>query len=188
MLAPILPHLAEDMWLNLPIKTPSPSVFQGKYEKPNYPPHCSEDWVKLLKLRDDVNKCIELARRDKLVGSNTDCQVSIYSPDAEMTALLDKYLGDEDLRWPPSPASNGVDELKYILMVSQVKIVTTTEAVSSSSFSIDATNTETKCSIGVSHASGGKCARCWMYCETVHTDLCPRCSHAVIKWTQKNKK
>lgn len=190
MLAPVLPHLAEDMWLNLPVPVPTQSVFQGGSNLPHFPPHQTEEWAKLLQLRGDVNKCIEAARKDKLVGSNMDCEVRIHSSDPIMSTLLEKFMGDEDLQWPPHKA-NAVDELKYVLMVSQVK-VTDDSLMSDSQFMLPSSDTDSKCSIGVTKARGSKCGRCWMYCPTVgtvppHSDLCPRCSHAVLKWKQKNE-
>jgi isoleucyl-tRNA synthetase len=181
MVAPILPHLAEDMWMNLPFPAPTQSVFQAGWTQHNFEPHEEDEWKELLKIRGDVNKCIEVARREKLVGSNNDCLVHLFPPDERTRDLLQKYIGDEDLRWPPS-LNNAVDELKYILMVSQVGILSDSNEIDHCDIKLGSDDTESGCAVGVQHAFGAKCMRCWMYCPTVGSDsphLCPRCSHAV---------
>jgi len=75
MMAPILPHMAEDIWLNLPYTPPTKSVFQGGWGKEVFPPHREEEWQKILALRGDVNKCTELARRLKIIGSSLETKV-----------------------------------------------------------------------------------------------------------------
>eukprot|EP00615_Pteridomonas_danica_P004070 CAMPEP_0114337936 /NCGR_PEP_ID=MMETSP0101-20121206/6704_1 /TAXON_ID=38822 ORGANISM="Pteridomonas danica, Strain PT" /NCGR_SAMPLE_ID=MMETSP0101 /ASSEMBLY_ACC=CAM_ASM_000211 /LENGTH=808 /DNA_ID=CAMNT_0001470355 /DNA_START=454 /DNA_END=2877 /DNA_ORIENTATION=+ len=158
MMAPMLPHLAEDMWLNLPYAAPTVSVFQGGWTPSAFEPHEEAEWEVLLKLRGDVNKCIEIARRDKLVGSNNDCVVLLHTTDTATLELLKKFAGDEDLRWP-SCNGNGVDELKYLLMVSKVVVVSQPSDVETADASLS--DTESGCLVGVKHAPGLKCGRCW---------------------------
>jgi isoleucyl-tRNA synthetase len=45
-IAPILPHMAEDIWQNLPYKHSSGSVFEGGWptELMAFPEHAAEDW------------------------------------------------------------------------------------------------------------------------------------------------
>ena len=77
MIAPILPHMAEDIWLNLPYPVPHKSVFQsGWVEDRDFGPHRVEDWERILMLRTDVNKCLELARTAKLIGSSLESKVA----------------------------------------------------------------------------------------------------------------
>ena len=67
--------MAEDIWLNLPYKLPTKSVFQGGWVTSQFKLHQEEDWARIIKLRGDVNKCIEMARVRKQVGSSLECHV-----------------------------------------------------------------------------------------------------------------
>lgn len=71
LMAPLLPHMAEDIWQNLPYDKTSKTVFeQGWVEAGKYPEYDPELWSTVLKLRNDVNKCIESARRESLIGKS----------------------------------------------------------------------------------------------------------------------
>jgi len=187
MMAPILPHMAEDIWLNLPYTPPTKSVFQGGWAKDEFPPHRDNDWRRLMALRGDVNKCTELARTRKIVGSSLESQVRIHTEDASLAALLAEFQGDADLRWP-AEKSNGVDDLKYVLIASQAVLAPSPAAAAEGCGEcvLEASATESGCTIGVARAEGLKCERCWAYCATVgsaaHPSVCPRCSHAYTEW------
>lgn len=102
--------------------------------------------------------------------------------------------------------SNGVDELRYLFIVSQAELVDSAEPATACQFSeafngdaaatpgatataAAATATAGDSSVGdfavgVSRASGAKCARCWNYCgsvgrDTGHPELCERCTPVV---------
>lgn len=187
MMAPLLPHMAEDIWLNLPYQTPTKSVFQGGWLQESFPVHRDQDWQLVMALRGDVQKCMELARSRKLVGSSLDCEVRIHSSDPAIEALLDEFKSEEDLRWP-SETSNSVDDLRYISIASKVVRVASAEDATEGCGEcvLAASATDTGCTIGVVRASGTKCERCWMYCSSTgsasHPGVCPRCSHAVSVW------
>ena len=96
MMAPIVPHMAEDVWRNLPYPHDStPSVFEkgwvGDSEK--FPAHDLELWTFLRAVRNDVNGCIERARAAKLVGASQECQIVLYSNSTELTGILQKLKG-----------------------------------------------------------------------------------------------
>lgn len=69
IMAPIVPHMAEDVWQNIPYTKPTSSVFEMGWvkEQDTFPAHDEELWTKMRLLRNDVNKCIELARQKKEV-------------------------------------------------------------------------------------------------------------------------
>lgn len=69
MMAPIVPHMAEDVWQNLPYEKPTTSVFEkGWISQDNmFPTHEKSAWGLIRQLRNDVNKCIENARQNKEV-------------------------------------------------------------------------------------------------------------------------
>lgn len=122
-MSPILPHMAEDIWQNLPYEKTSESVFEGGWPKElmEFPEHDAEKWKMVRSLRDDVNKVLELARSDKLVGASLDAAAYVYAKDEETRAILNTLDGDRDLISPPVK-TNGVDELRTTLMLSQVRM------------------------------------------------------------------
>jgi len=75
-IAPILPHMAEDLYQNLPFnmedKFTEKSVFELRYPKHlmEYEEHDSVTWTLVRKLRDDINKQMEIARSDKVIGAS----------------------------------------------------------------------------------------------------------------------
>jgi isoleucyl-tRNA synthetase len=75
IMAPIVPHMAEDVWQNIPYTRPTTSVFEKGWVKGEdlFPPHEAALWDRLRLLRDDVNKCIEAARQVKEVINTVVC-------------------------------------------------------------------------------------------------------------------
>lgn len=195
-IAPILPHMAEDIWQNLPYKSEGDdsSVFEGGLSKDlmSYPEHDAEMWDLVRNVRTDVNQVLELARRDKLVGASLDAAAYIYTSDEKIKKVLDQLDGDESLI-SPSVKTNGVDELRTAMMISQVRIVDSEDEVTGA---CDAEYTAkgelSGCTIGVKQAAGTKCGRCWFYDEDVGkveteygADLCQRCGSAIHSWEEE---
>ena len=122
--APILPHMAEDIWQNLPYKHDGDesSVFEGGIPEGlvSYAEFDAEKWDLVRDVRTDVNQVLELARRDKLVGASLDAAAYIYTSDENIRSVLDQLDGDVSLI-TPSVKTNGVDELRTALMISQVR-------------------------------------------------------------------
>jgi len=203
-IAPILPHMAEDIWQNLPYSTTTESVFEG-----GWPTHLMDYeatdvplWTLIRDLRDDVNKLLEAARTDKLVGASLEAAAVIYVQDEEKRKMLEALVGDDILITPPVK-TNGVDELRTALMLSQVILMDTPEEVSTAcDDTYVSSDTITGFTVGVKKAKGQKCGRCWFYDETVGTltssdsadaesdhhhygnDLCQRCQHAIKAWEE----
>lgn len=90
-IAPVLCHMAEDIWQNIPYPTPCESVFQagwvqvGDYWKQ---PELATKWETLRLLRAEVNKVMEKARADKAIGSSLDAKILLYVSDPEKRELL----------------------------------------------------------------------------------------------------
>jgi isoleucyl-tRNA synthetase len=194
--APILPHMAEDIWQNLPFKSGADdsSVFEGGYSKElmSYPAFDSDKWNLVRDVRTDVNQVLEVARQDKLVGASLDAGVYIYTSDENIRKVLAELDGDESLI-TPSVKTNGVDELRTAFMISQVKIVDSENEVTSSCDAAYTMKGELSgCIIGVKKAEGTKCGRCWFYDKEVGkharygADLCQRCDTAIFSWEEKS--
>merc|ERR1711862_839547 len=169
------------------------SVFEGgiSQELISFPRFDPGKWDLVRNVRTDMNQVLELARQDKLVGASLDAAAYIHTTESTIRQVLDELDGDEDMI-VPSIRTNGVDELRTVLMVSQVNIADSEEEVTSS---CDATYTAkgelSGCTIGVKKAEGAKCGRCWFYDKQVGKfnlhggDLCQRCVEAVNSWEQK---
>lgn len=193
-IAPILPHMAEDIWQNLPYKAEGDesSVFEGGIapELTSYPAFDVERWDLVRNVRTDANQVLELARQDKLVGASLDAAAYIHTTDDTIRKVLDELDGDENLV-VPSVKTNGVDELRAALMISQVHLVDSEEEVTSSCDAAYTAKGELSgCTIGVKKAEGTKCGRCWFYDKQVGTfkkyggGLCQRCVEAVYSWEE----
>jgi isoleucyl-tRNA synthetase len=113
-------------------------------------------WATVMKLRQDVNGVLELARADKRIGKALEAHVSL-SGDAELAA-----------------ACEGLN-LAEICIVSSCDW----EAAPKGALTGNGTNFP-GLTVGVVEARGAKCPRCWMHSDSQNEDgLCARCA-AVI--------
>lgn len=181
-IAPVLCHTAEDIWQYLPYKTPYKSVFEAGWvqvEEKWRNPELAEFWSALRQLRTDVNKVLEQARIEKLIGSSLEAKALIYVPH--------KQLGDAIKALNPVKG-NGIDELRYLLLTSQVELLDSAEGLQGLEYTTQTEDWE----IGVVKADGVKCVgkaytkciRCWNYSIHVgesaeHPLICDRCVAAL---------
>ncbi|KAE8734218.1 Isoleucine--tRNA ligase [Hibiscus syriacus] len=187
VIAPILPHLAEDVWQNLPfqytIKDGSVAgfVFESKWPSVNekwftFPAEEIDFWGKVLELRTEVNKVLEVARMGKLIGSSLEAKVYLHASHAGLASRLLEMCS----------ANNDADALHRIFLASQVEVVPSLdhEFVRNISHTGEVVVENDKVWIGVSRADGSKCERCWNYSPQVgsfteHPTLCARCFKVV---------
>ncbi|MDZ8050691.1 MAG: isoleucine--tRNA ligase [Aulosira sp. ZfuVER01] len=173
-IAPVLCHTAEDIWQHLPYATPYKSVFEAGWvqvEGEWLNPELGEFWEALRQLRTDVNKVLELARIEKLIGSSLEAKALIHIPH--------KQLGDAIKAFNPV-SGNGIDELRYLLLTSQVELLDSAEKLQGLKYTAQTEDW----TIGVVNADGEKCDRCWNYSTHVgeskeHPLLCERCVPAL---------
>jgi isoleucyl-tRNA synthetase len=163
LLAPILAFTAEEIWSALPdVESKAVSVHLTQLPEAD-PAHMdavlNEKWEKLITLRGEISKAIEIARQNKVVGHSLDAAVELTSP-AALRPFLESYMED----------------IKTLSIVSDIRISHgdgLKDAYKSSEFE--------GLTIGVAKAPGEKCNRCWNYSESVgrdvkHPDVCERCS------------
>ncbi|MBE9051493.1 isoleucine--tRNA ligase [Nostocales cyanobacterium LEGE 11386] len=173
-IAPVLCHTAEDIWQYIPYKTPYKSVFEAGWVQIDQAwsdPDLGEFWETLRQLRTDVNKVLEQARVEKMIGSSLEAKALIHIPH--------KQLGDAIKAFNPKKG-NGIDELRYLLLTSQVEILDSAEKLQGLKYTTKTVDWE----IGVVNADGEKCDRCWNYSVHVgeskeHPLLCERCVPAL---------
>jgi isoleucyl-tRNA synthetase len=93
-IAPVLCHMAEDIWQYLPYKTPYQSVFESgwvKLEEQWKKPELAASWETLRGIRTEVNKVLEQARAEKMIGSSLDAKVLLYASDPELRQRLQVF-------------------------------------------------------------------------------------------------
>jgi isoleucyl-tRNA synthetase len=173
VMAPVLSFMAEEVWGHIADESKKQYVTQGGMESvffSSFPtvkeeyiaPDLEEKWKKLLAVRDDVNKALELKRAEKFIGNSLEARVKIYLPVKERR-LLEEYA----------------DFLPSFFLVSGVEIDTEKSPGSYQGGQIEGLQ------VLVERASGSKCQRCWNWSVKVGTfddepDLCDRC-YRVIK-------
>ena len=161
-IAPILSFTADEIWQLLPGTRDKYVFTQNWYDglqSVTLESDLSDDyWQQLLGVRNEVNKVIEQARRDKRVGGSLEAEVTLYADDALAQQLA--KIGDE---------------LRFVLLTSKAIVKPLSEAPS------DATYTELDTlKLVLDKSAAQKCERCWHYSDTVgtvaeHSTLCQRC-------------
>ena len=180
-IAPVLCHMAEDIWQYLPYPTPYKSVFEAgwvKLDEKWYNPELAQVWVKLRQIRTEVNKVLEQARSAKMVGSSLEANVLLYVCDSQLRQKLQELNPTNNTI--PHPSNNGVDELRYLFITSFVELLDSPEALAGVTYNFQSD----ALGIGVVEADGKKCDRCWNYStyvgeSTEHPLLCERCIPAL---------
>ncbi|WP_414052771.1 isoleucine--tRNA ligase [Macrococcus animalis] len=153
VLAPIIPHTAEEIWSHTPHVTEESVHLADMPKVHDVDSVLIEKWSRLLTLRDDVFKGIEALRNEKIIGKPLEAKVTLYTDNAEDLALLKSF-----------------DNLHQLFIVSEA-------TVSESAVGTQYTNLN----VLVERADGEKCERCWNYASEItaedHTfpNVCPRC-------------
>lgn len=178
-IAPVLSHMAEDIWQNLPYPTEHKSVFQSGWVKldPQWSqPELVERWSQLRTIRQEVNKVLEQARTAKDIGSSLEAKALIYVADADLRQTLAAMNPDNAI----DSGNNHVDELRYLFLVSQVEVLDFAEKLAGLKYRSESDTL----GIGVVDAEGQKCDRCWNYSTHVGESaedptICDRCVEAL---------
>ncbi|SRR6266545_1074035 len=158
MLAPILAFTADEIWENLPTEG-------GEARGPVHLAHlpaalASRDdvllsrWNQLFQVREQVLGALETARNERQIGSSLEASVELAAA-GETYRLLSSYAQD----------------LRYLLIVSQVAIVNSEDS-------------GRQLAIRILPAAGEKCERCWNYSTQVgessrYPTVCERCVAAL---------
>jgi len=176
-IAPVLSHLAEDIWQYLPYKTAHTSVFASGWVSLAatwQQPALATYWETLRDIRDEVNKVMEQARNAKAIGAALEAKVLLYVADADLRQTLQRFNPSDSL------VGNGVDELRYLLIASQVDLLDEPGVLADLPYSLQTDSV----GIGVVDAEGEKCDRCWHYSTHIgtsseHPTICERCVSAL---------
>ena len=170
LIAPVLCHMAEDIWQNLPYSVAETSVFERGW------PSAPEQWRQsaleqpmnqILELRALVNRQLESCRSAAQLGASLEAQVQLsLGEGSEATQAA--------LSWLENSAHPKVDNLADWLLVSALEIG------GSSSETVLAEASENGITVQIRKAAGQKCERCWHYESDIgehaaHPTLCGRC-------------
>ena len=167
LLAPVLCFTADEIWLAMPHgeNEDARAVALNDMPEADKALTLSEKeeahWSKVMRVRADVNKALELARAEKLIGKPLDARVTLYVSEAAEGPFAE--LEGEDL----AP----------LCIVSELKIVHGAgEGVRGENFD--------GLTVHVEPSALPRCARCWTRSATVgtsekHPTLCARCAGVV---------
>ena len=159
IMAPMTSFTAEEIWKYMPHTKDDnlESVMLNYYPKVKEEynnPEIEAKWNKLINVKNEIAKKLEVARANKEIGLSLEAKVTLFAEGEEYRFLY----GKEEL-------------LKEICIVSDVEVCENRRNEDS----------EVPFGIKVEKAEGEKCARCWMYSKTVglnktHPTVCSRCA------------
>lgn len=161
LMAPIMSFTADEIWKRMPGERDefvfTGVWFDGLFALDESEPLNNAYWESVIEIRGEVNKALEQARRDGVIGGGLAANVTLFVEPAQ-AELLGKIE----------------DELRFVLLTSQAKVV-------AGEASDKAIATEVAgLSVLVEASTAEKCSRCWHHREDVgaveeHKELCGRC-------------
>ena len=165
LFAPILAFTCDEIWQAMPhLDTDDKrnvllNQMPENFEAFKLDDATMEKWATVMKLRQDVNGVLELARAEKRIGKALEARVSLQCDDAALKAACEN------------------------LNLAEICIVSTCDWESAPEGALVGQGTNFPgLTVGVSEAKGVKCPRCWMHSESVHIEgLCDRCAAVVSK-------
>jgi len=166
LLAPILPHTAEELWDLIPQTDAKPaSVHLAEWPEPD--PRWDDAgrdarWSSLLAVREDVLRELEKLRAAKAIGSAQEASVHLASDDAGLLALLTERR----------------DLLATLAIVSEVVVGGEPAADAAAGVASPALR------VAARKSPHAKCERCWNLRPSVgrdaaHPTLCERCVRVI---------
>ncbi len=160
-MAPIMSFTADEIWALLPGECErfvfTEEFYDGLFGLAEGEPLSDAYWAELLKVRQAVNKALESARSNKVIGGALEADITLYAND-DLAAKL-AQLGDE---------------LRFVMLTSKVTLAPLADAT-------DAADTELAgLKVSVAKSEAEKCGRCWHHVDDVgahegHDGICGRC-------------
>ncbi|MBT2598783.1 MULTISPECIES: isoleucine--tRNA ligase [unclassified Oceanobacillus] len=161
LIAPIIPHTAEEVWEYIPgaeaesvhltdIPEARQVVINGQ---------TVDKWNYFMKIRDDVLKALEESRSEKVIGKSLEAKIFIAAKDEETKKVLEQ-----------------MEHLHQYFIVSEAVVVDKLIDAKEGNY----------VNVLVEVHPGDTCERCWVSSETVgeiknHPSLCNRCADVVTK-------
>jgi len=175
LMAPILSFTAEEVWQHLPptarekesVHLSKFPVVEGRYLDLDL----AARWDRLLAVREEVARALEMARKECQIGSSLEAEVRLYAGGVLMEFLQGYH-----------------QDLPMIFIVSGVSLSKLPEDRSGIQWSLSSASGGLggieDLGVKVVRAGGQKCERCWNYRPSVgqdvhHPTLCDRCVRVV---------
>lgn len=164
-MAPILSFTAEELWQYIP-GAREDSVFLSEwYNKLPAKKHTSDKmdeafWQQILSVRDEVNKVLEEARSQEIIGSGLEAEIDLYCEPTLYTVMTELK-----------------DELRFVLITSRA----TVHLLEPKNISPNAKETAIEgLWLDVNKSEHVKCVRCWhrradVNQNTQYPEICGRC-------------
>ncbi|MEA5410675.1 isoleucine--tRNA ligase [Synechococcus sp. BA-120 BA3] len=178
LIAPVLCHMAEDIWQNLPYPVAEVSVFERGW--PTVPqswaaPELLAPMQRILELRAQVNRVLEGCRGRGELGASLEAQVQLELVEAAADAASEAAPLHEALALVEASPHPEVDNLADWLLVSALRVGGPVPAEP-----LLAETEEEGVRVRIARAAGHKCERCWHHESDIgqhpdHPSLCGRC-------------
>lgn len=159
-IAPILSFTADEIWQHIPGER-AEFVFTEEFYTGLFPLEQQETmddqyWQRILEVRSEINRVLEQARNEKVIGSSLEAEVTLYANE-ELTTLLNKLE----------------NELRFVLITSKAEVKPLAQAEVEQGEMVGL-------AVKVVRSQAEKCPRCWHYSATIgtnpnHPTLCTRC-------------
>ena len=173
ILSPIICFTAEEAWNHLHSVGPKEPLSNGIFFK-DFPTALNiagcdqqmmDKWEYLLKVRSEITKALEIARREKIIGHSLEAEVLVKA-EGDLASFLEE-------EWAT---------VKEISIISELSKLTDSQTVNESLFESEEME---GFKIKIQAAEGSKCERCWIRSTTVgenvsHPSLCDRCGAVVV--------
>lgn len=160
--APILPHLAEELFEYVNSDNISQSYFTTGWKEAPVEwkdKEIEEDFTRLRQVRDAVNVELERCRQEKIIGASSEASVCISTvKNNKLSKLIQKY-------------SENLEELFITSQVSNNDIDTNSLTLYNCK--------DEKFAVNVKRHSLSRCVRCWKLKAKEQEGLCQRCSPIV---------
>ncbi|HEX7065389.1 MAG TPA: isoleucine--tRNA ligase [Bacillales bacterium] len=165
LVAPIIPHTAEEVWNYIPGVTEESVHLTDMPETTEVTDEdaVKEKWDRFVDVRDEVLKALEEARNEKVIGKSLEASITLY-PDNATKELL-----------------NDIQGLEKLFIVSQAEVGDEKDKAPFEARQYDHT------AVAVLPAEGETCDRCWHVRPSVgsdsdHPKLCGECADIVKKY------
>lgn len=165
LLAPILPHTADEVWSHLADQDAASIHLTEMPEVKHYPATeaITEKWDQFMQIRDVVQKALEEARNEKIIGKSMLAKVTLFV-DGEAKQLFDSLEGD----------------FAQLLIVSDFELVEGLEGAPANAVK------DHHVAVAITVAEGETCERCRVVKKDVgenhdHPTLCKRCADIVVE-------
>ncbi len=168
MISPILCFTSEEIWKAMPHQ--EGDDLRGILLNSMPAPHANgafddaklQKWDRLLALRDEVNRALEAARNQKIIGKPLEAAVTVEFGEDAYHYFTERFTEDA---------------LADLCIVSELHLVMGEGAPESA-------ENRDGAKVSVVHAKGQKCERCWKLVRSVgsnskHPTLCARCASVV---------